>query len=63
MSDGCIHAGVGMKLNFGWERKDIIKFMESFASVGFTAKTLDTILLDECNKLYDGRPGDDTTAC
>lgn len=63
MSDGCIHAGVGMKLNFGWERKDIIKFMESFASVGFTAKTLDTILLDECNKLYDGHPGDDTTAC
>lgn len=28
MSDGCIHAGVGMKLNFGWERKDIINFME-----------------------------------
>ena len=63
MSDGCIHAGVGMKLNFGWERKDIINFMESFASVGFTAKTLNTILLDECNKLYDGHPGDDTTAC
>ncbi len=63
MSDGCIHAGVGMKLNFGWERKDIIHFMESFAGVGFTAKTLDTILLDECNKLYDGHPGDDTTAC
>lgn len=63
MSDGCIHAGVGMKLNFGWERKDIINFMEPFAGVGFTAKTLDTILLDECNKLYDGHPGDDTTAC
>ncbi len=63
MSDGCIHAGVGMKLNFGWERKDIINFMEPFANVGFTAKTLDTILLDECNKLYDGHPGDDTTAC
>ncbi len=63
MSDGCIHAGVGMKLNFGWERKDIINFMESFADVGFTAKTLNTILLDECNKLYDGHPGDDTTAC
>ena len=63
MSDGCIHAGVGMKLNFGWERKDIINFMEPFANVGFTAKTLDTILLDECNKLYDGHPGAVTTAC
>lgn len=63
MSDGCIHAGVGMKLNFGWERKDIIPFMETFYDVGFTAKTLTTILLDECNKLYGGSPGDDTTVC
>lgn len=63
MSDGCIHAGVGMSLNFGWERKDIIPFMESLYDVGFTAKTLTTILLDECYKLYGGMPGDDTTAC
>ena len=63
MSDGCIHAGVGMSLNFGWERKDIISFMETFYDVGFTAKTLDTILLDECLRLYGGKPGDDTTAC
>ncbi|MEG0805447.1 MAG: SpoIIE family protein phosphatase [Lachnospiraceae bacterium] len=63
MSDGAIHAGVGTKLNFGWERKDIIPFMETFYDVGFTAKTLTTILLDECNKLYDGKPGDDTTVC
>ncbi len=62
MSDGCIHAGVGEKLNFGWEREDIIKYMETFYSVGFTAKTLNTILLDECNTLYDGMPGDDTSA-
>ncbi len=63
MSDGCIHAGVGMALNFGWERADIISFMETFSEVGFTAKTLGTILLDECNRLYGGKPGDDTTAC
>ncbi|MEG2118654.1 MAG: serine/threonine-protein phosphatase, partial [Clostridia bacterium] len=63
MSDGCIHAGVGIELNFGWERKDIIPFMEMFYDVGFTAKTLNTILLDECFRLYGGQPGDDTTAC
>ena len=27
------------------------------------AKAAATILLDECNRLYDGRPGDDTTVC
>ena len=63
MSDGAIHAGVGLKLNFGWERKDIIPFMETFYDVGFTAKTLTKILLDECNKLYGFKPGDDTTVC
>lgn len=63
ISDGAIHAGVGDALNFGWEREDIIKYMETFYSVGFTAKTLNTILLDECYSLYGGMPGDDTTAC
>ena len=63
MSDGCIHAGVGMELNFGWERKDIISYMEALSVTNFTAKTLNTILLDECYRLYGGQPGDDTTAC
>ncbi len=63
LSDGAVHAGVGKSLNFGWERKDIIEFAKTFFYVGFTAKTLTTILLDECNRLYDGKPGDDTTVC
>ena len=63
MSDGCIHAGVGMSLNFGWERKDIAAYMEDLYCVGYTAKTLSTILLDKCYELYGGQPGDDTTAC
>ena len=37
--------------------------MEPFCDIGFTAKTLSTILLDECNRLYGGEPGDDTTVC
>lgn len=63
MSDGAIHAGVGSSLNFGWQRPDIINFMEALFDAGFTAKTLTTILLDECNRLYGGSPGDDTTVC
>ena len=63
MSDGCPHAGIGMSYNFGWKREDIISFMETLAPVGYTAKTLSTILGDECFKLYGGKPGDDATAC
>ena len=62
-SDGVEHAGVGGIYNFGWKRSDIISFMETFWHIGFTAKTLTTILLDEVNKLYDGKPGDDATVC
>lgn len=63
MSDGVEHAGVGIIYNFGWKRSDIIEFMKTFIPVGFTAKTLTKILLDECDRLYDGKPGDDATVC
>lgn len=63
MSDGAIHAGIGMSLNFGWERRQIAEYMQTFYDVGFTAKTLTTILLDECVRLYGGVPYDDTTVC
>lgn len=63
MSDGCPHAGIGLAYNFGWKREDIIDFMETVCIAGYTAKTLSTILIDEVNKLYARRPGDDATAC
>ncbi len=63
MSDGAIHAGVGSSLNFGWQREDIIDFMEMMYDNDYTAKTLSTLLVGECNRLYGGKPGDDTTAC
>ena len=63
MSDGCPHAGLGERYNFGWKREDIISFMENVAQVGYTAKTLSTILIDEVNRLYAKKPGDDATAC
>lgn len=63
MSDGCPHAGIGTAYNFGWKREDIISYVEMLAPAGYTAKTLSTMLIDECNKLYDNKPGDDATAC
>ena len=63
MSDGCPHAGIGLAYNFGWKWEDIADFMKTFAHIGYTAKTLSTILVDECNKQYGFHPGDDATAC
>ena len=63
MSDGCPHAGIGMTYNFGWKREDIISFMEIMSVSGVTAKNLSTMLIDECDKLYGQKPGDDATAC
>lgn len=63
MSDGCPHAGIGTAYNFGWKRSDIIEYMLPFYYVGYTAKTLSSILLDEVFRLYDGKPGDDATVC
>ncbi len=63
MSDGCPHAGIGVAYNFGWKREDIAEYMKTFTDVGFTAKTLSTMLVDECDKQYAHHPGDDATAC
>ncbi len=63
MSDGCPHAGIGTAYNFGWKHEEIAAFMEALSHVGYTAKTLSTMLIDECDRLYDKKPGDDATAC
>ncbi len=63
MSDGCPHAGIGIAYNFGWKREEIVGFMEALAPGGYTAKTLSTILINECFQLYGEKPGDDATAC
>jgi hypothetical protein len=63
MSDGAVHAGVGRVLNFGWQREDIIQFLEGIYNRDYTAKTLSSLLLGKCSSLYGGEPGDDTTIC
>ncbi|MBR4256281.1 MAG: SpoIIE family protein phosphatase [Clostridia bacterium] len=63
MSDGCPHAGIGLEYNFGWQREEIIAFMEAAVAGGYTAKTLSSMLIDEVYSLYGGEPGDDATVC
>lgn len=65
VSDGVENAGVahgGASYEGRWGRADIAEYMEPISVVGFSAKTMNTILLDECFKRYVAEPGDDTTA-
>lgn len=61
MSDGCIHAGVGETLNYGWQHENIVLFLENMYIESYSAKALTKLLIDECNQLYKNKPGDDTT--
>lgn len=63
LSDGAIHAGIGNELNYGWQRENIIRFVEDVYIPEFTAKTIATMVSDQCDKLYGHKPGDDTTVC
>ena len=63
MSDGCPHAGLGGRYNFGWKREEIVEYMTAVSYCGYTAKNMATMLVDECEKLYGNKPGDDTTSC
>ena len=61
MSDGAIYAGVGGEYAFGWGRENIIRYLEEHYSREMTAKQIARMLAAECYRLYQGRPGDDTT--
>ncbi len=61
MSDGAIYAGVGKSMNFGWQRENIQDFAEAFYEPTLSGKMISTLIVDECNRLYEGEPGDDTT--
>ena len=60
VSDGVENAGVahgGASYEGRWGRADIAEYMEPISVVGFSAKTMNTILLDECFKRYVAEPG------
>lgn len=61
-SDGVEHAGIGMLMNFGWERPQIKDFLRRAIKPGMSARAISAALAGECNELYMNMPGDDTTA-
>ncbi len=61
MSDGTIHAGIGMMLNFGWERDQIMEHLNSNITPSMSARAVACMLAAACNDLYADKPGDDTT--
>lgn len=61
MSDGTIHAGIGMLLNFGWQRDEIKEFLDKNVKPDMSARCIAWLLASACNDFYIGEPGDDTT--
>ncbi len=60
-SDGVEHAGIGMLLNFGWERPQIKDFLRRAVKKDMSARAISATLAGECSELYMHEPGDDTT--
>lgn len=58
-SDGVIHAGVGRTLNFGWQWEHVANYIKKRDNLnaGFLCQRL----VNACDELYQGQPGDDTT--
>lgn len=62
VSDGAIHAGVGNLINLGWGWKEVAAFIEDMPHNKMSSKDVTNKLIDACDALYIGKPGDDTTA-
>ena len=62
-SDGVIHAGVGSLLNFGWQWEDAADYLlaRTYDEKMVTSKDISMKMIETCNDLYGGKPGDDTT--
>jgi hypothetical protein len=61
MSDGAIYAGVGQILNYGWQRDNIINYIEKSYNYKISAKIIASLISNKCAELYANKPGDDTT--
>ncbi len=62
LSDGVLYAGLGEKLNFGWGRQAVGRFVEDLFQTGMpTAQGVVHSVIDETRELYGPNVGDDAT--
>ena len=63
ISDGIIHTGIDGIIDQSWDRDVVAGYMECIYDSETSAKSLATLLLNECAVRYGGKIMDDTTAC
>ena len=61
VSDGVIHAGIGEKLNLGWQWEHVNEYLTDLVKLENTAEKITKNLMSVCENLYADAPGDDTT--
>ena len=63
MSDGVTHAGVGKSREFcfGWPWEAVAEFAAAQYESTMSAVRMVAAISDECNRIYENHPGDDTT--
>ena len=61
VSDGAVHAGVGMTLNLGWQWEHIAAYLEDLVGLCNSSEEVTSNLLGVCANLYNQHAGDDTT--
>jgi len=61
ITDGVLHAGIGGVLNLGWGWDRVNGYIRGIAGKDMSAEDLVTEVLELCNRLYAGKPGDDAT--
>lgn len=62
MSDGCLYASTGLKLNMNWDRNRLARIAKNSARFSPYSKRIAFEIVQACDDQYWGQPGDDTTA-
>ena len=62
MSDGCLYASSGLKLNLNWDRNRLARIAKNCARISPYSKRIAFDIVQACDDQYWGQPGDDTTA-
>ena len=61
MSDGVIFAGPEDTMNYGWQRPQVLEFLNNRSQDAMSAAVVSAVLGEACMALYAGKPRDDTT--